>query len=58
MLDAPRCNDGSGELTDVFFSQEPQNIARAKRLCLSCPALNPCLEAALERGEPWGVWGG
>jgi WhiB family transcriptional regulator, redox-sensing transcriptional regulator len=36
----------------------PQDIARAKRLCLSCPALIPCLEGALERREPWGVWGG
>jgi WhiB family transcriptional regulator, redox-sensing transcriptional regulator len=53
-----RCNDGSGELTDVFFSGEPQDIARAKRLCLSCPALIACLEGALERREPCGVWGG
>src|SRR5262245_52428868 len=53
-----RCNDGSGELTEVFFSGELQDIARAKRLCLSCPALIPCLEGALERREPVGVWGG
>jgi WhiB family transcriptional regulator, redox-sensing transcriptional regulator len=53
-----RCNDGSGEFTHVFFSGEPQDIARAKRLCLSCPALIPCLEGALERREPRGVWGG
>ena len=53
-----RCNDGSGRLADVFFSPEPQDIARAKRLCLSCPALIPCLEGALDRREPWGVWGG
>jgi WhiB family redox-sensing transcriptional regulator len=53
-----RCNDGSGRLTDVFFSHEPQDIARAKRLCVSCPALIPCLEGALERREPCGVWGG
>jgi hypothetical protein len=53
-----RCNDGSGELIDLFFSPDPQHIARAKRLCLSCPALIPCLEGALERREPAGVWGG
>ena len=53
-----RCNDGSGRLADVFFSRELQDIARAKRLCLSCPAVVPCLEGALERREPWGVWGG
>jgi WhiB family transcriptional regulator, redox-sensing transcriptional regulator len=53
-----RCNDGSGELANVFFSREPQDIARAKRVCVSCPALIPCLEGALERREPCGVWGG
>ena len=53
-----RCNDGNGGLVDVFFSRELNDIARAKRLCLSCRALIPCLEGALERREPWGVWGG
>jgi WhiB family transcriptional regulator, redox-sensing transcriptional regulator len=53
-----RCNDGRGRLTDLFFSPEPRDIARAKRLCLRCTALIPCLEGALERREPWGVWGG
>jgi len=53
-----RCNDGSGRLAGLFFSGVPQEIARAKRLCLSCPALIPCLEGALERREPCGVWGG
>jgi WhiB family transcriptional regulator, redox-sensing transcriptional regulator len=53
-----RCNDGRGRFTDVFFSGEPQDIARAKRMCLSCRVLIPCLEGALERREPWGVWGG
>ena len=42
----------------MFFSGELQDIARAKRLCLSCPALIPCLEGALERRETAGVWGG
>jgi WhiB family transcriptional regulator, redox-sensing transcriptional regulator len=53
-----RCNDGSGGLANVFFSHVPQDIARAKRMCLGCPALVPCLEGALERREPCGVWGG
>jgi WhiB family transcriptional regulator, redox-sensing transcriptional regulator len=53
-----RCNDGNGGLVDVFFSGELDDISRAKRLCLRCPALVPCLEGALERREPWGVWGG
>jgi WhiB family redox-sensing transcriptional regulator len=53
-----RCNDGSGRLAELFFSEELQDIARAKHICATCPALIPCLEGALERREPWGVWGG
>lgn len=32
--------------------------APGKVVCRSCPVRQPCLEAALERGEPDGVWGG
>ena len=53
-----RCNDGSGRLSPLFFSEELQDIARAKHICATCPAMIPCLEGALERREPWGVWGG
>jgi WhiB family redox-sensing transcriptional regulator len=34
------------------------DIAQAKRICAECPSLTLCLEAAIERTEPWGVWGG
>jgi WhiB family redox-sensing transcriptional regulator len=30
----------------------------AKSLCLDCPVRVECLAGALERQEPWGVWGG
>ena len=53
-----RCNDGGGQLNDLFFSDELQDIARAKHICATCPAMIPCLEGALARREPWGVWGG
>ena len=53
-----RCNDGAGTMSGLFFSEELQDIARAKEICARCPALVPCLEGALERREPWGVWGG
>ena len=53
-----RCNDGDGGLVDVFFSGTLEDIARARRLCLCCPVLVPCLAGALERREPSGVWGG
>ena len=53
------CNDeSSGGWTEIFFSEDLHDIARAKHLCGSCPVKNRCLEGALERREPWGVWGG
>jgi hypothetical protein len=53
-----RCNDGAGTMTALFFSEELQDIARAKQICAKCPVLVDCLEGAIERREPWGVWGG
>ena len=52
------CATGSGGFTEMFFSDELQDIAAAKRLCAQCPVMVQCLEAALDRREPWGVWGG
>ncbi|MGH1502522.1 MAG: WhiB family transcriptional regulator [Acidimicrobiales bacterium] len=46
------------EAGDLFFSEELPDIAAAKRICMSCPAMAECLEGALLRGEPAGVWGG
>jgi WhiB family redox-sensing transcriptional regulator len=53
-----RCNDQSGELTGLFFSDELPDIAAAKRICAECPVMAECLEGALDRREPAGVWGG
>ena len=55
---AAACNDGTGTLTSLFFSEDLLDIARAKHLCSTCPLEESCLEGALERKEPWGVWGG
>ncbi len=52
------CNDLQGSLTGVFFSEELQDIAAAKAICATCPVMLECLEGAIERHEPWGVWGG
>ena len=43
---------------DLFFAESPADIARAKELCRGCPVATACLAGALDRGEPWGVWGG
>lgn len=53
-----RCADGNGTLTHLFFSDIPLNIARAKAICAKCSLAASCLEGAVERQEPWGVWGG
>ena len=53
-----RCNDGAGTMSGLFFSEELQDIAKAKQICALCPVMSECLEGALERREPWGVWGG
>jgi WhiB family redox-sensing transcriptional regulator len=43
---------------DLFFAESPVEVERAKALCTDCPVKELCLAAALERREPWGVWGG
>lgn len=53
-----RCRDGAGTMTALFFSEEIGDILRAKAICNLCGIREACLEAALERREPWGVWGG
>ena len=53
-----RCADGNGTLTPLFFSDHVLDIARAKAICAKCALREQCLADALEREEPWGVWGG
>lgn len=43
---------------DLWFAESPADLEQAKRLCAACPVRDACLAGALERGEPWGVWGG
>jgi WhiB family redox-sensing transcriptional regulator len=53
-----RCADGTGQLTALFFSEALDDIARAKAFCAGCAVRDDCLQAAVARREPWGVWGG
>lgn len=53
-----RCRDGAGTLTSLFFSEQLDDIARAKEICGLCEVIDACFQGALERREPWGVWGG
>ena len=51
----PPCRGTDG---DLWFAPHPAAIERAKALCGTCPLQESCLAEALERHEPWGVWGG
>jgi WhiB family redox-sensing transcriptional regulator len=53
-----RCADPDTDWTTVFFSEDLYDIARAKHLCAGCPVQVMCLDGAIERREPTGVWGG
>ena len=57
-ISAKRCSDGNGTLSYLFFSEEWVDIQRAKAICAKCTGRAECLNGALEREEPWGVWGG
>jgi WhiB family redox-sensing transcriptional regulator len=43
---------------DLWFAESPADVEAAKALCAPCPLKAACLAGALERREPWGVWGG
>ena len=43
---------------DLWFADTPADLEVAKALCESCPLKLECLAGAVERREPWGVWGG
>jgi WhiB family redox-sensing transcriptional regulator len=43
---------------ELFFAEAPSDVEAAKALCQGCRIRVACLEGALDRREPWGVWGG
>jgi len=52
-LDLPCAED-----PELFFAESPEDVETAKAMCRGCKARLACLTGALERREPWGVWGG
>jgi len=57
-MESGLCRDGTGDLVSLFFSEQLDDIARAKSICAPCPIREMCFEQALTRREPYGVWGG
>ncbi|MBA3252231.1 MAG: WhiB family transcriptional regulator [Geodermatophilaceae bacterium] len=43
---------------ELWFAESPADLETAKGLCADCPVRLACLSGALQRREPWGVWGG
>lgn len=50
------CHDT--DAADLYFSERPADLEQAKSLCAGCPLIEECRQGALDRAEPWGVWGG
>ena len=46
------------ENPQLWFSERPADLALAKAHCQPCPLRRFCLDGAVERREPYGVWGG
>jgi WhiB family transcriptional regulator, redox-sensing transcriptional regulator len=43
---------------ELWFAETPEAVEFAKALCRTCPVQRDCLIGAIDRREPWGVWGG
>ena len=43
---------------ELWFAESPDQLELAKSFCADCPVRDACLAGALDRAEPWGVWGG
>ncbi len=56
--DLAACSTRGGELSELFFSEQIDDINTAKAICGGCPIAAACLNGAIARSEPWGVWGG
>jgi WhiB family redox-sensing transcriptional regulator len=46
------------EHPELFFADGLREVDQAKAMCRGCRARIACLAGAIERREPWGVWGG
>lgn len=54
-MDAALCTQTDPE---IFMPPVGGSPRPAKRICARCPVTDECLQYALDRREPNGVWGG
>ena len=56
------CRDADPDLFFPSVAERPETKdareGRAKAICRDCPVREECLEYALRKREPWGIWGG
>jgi WhiB family redox-sensing transcriptional regulator len=43
---------------EAWYPEVGSSPRPAKKICLGCPSIAPCLQWALDHDEKWGVWGG
>lgn len=55
MTEALPCQTQQPEL---WFAENPADVARAQALCATCSMRQDCLAGAVRRQEQFGVWGG
>ena len=46
--DLARATTARGSMTELFFSEQLDDIAAAKAFCLECPVKDDCLDGALD----------
>ena len=42
----------------LFFPERGESTDQARAVCAACPVQTDCLQAALDRKERFGIWGG
>ena len=50
-------------LTELFYIEDAgrpsrKRLAKPLAVCAACPVTDQCLQDALDRREPFGIWGG
>lgn len=58
VVDRQQARCRSAGMSQLFFSDQLDEIAAARTVCLTCTQREPCLMGAIARREACGVWGG
>lgn len=53
--DAALCPEADPE---EWYPEKGGSVLKAKAVCRRCPVREPCLGDALDRADPYGIWGG